>query len=75
MVGVAYKATILEVRADVDGGLDGRCASKPSDIALGLDYASPRRPASSSCPVQGRRPMGERFEAALERATRAGWWW
>src|SRR5436190_1449746 len=72
MVGVAYKATVLEVRADVDGGLDGRCAFKPSDIARGLDYAVAQKARIVVLPVQGRRPMGERFEAALERTTRAG---
>jgi subtilisin family serine protease len=72
MVGVAYKATVLEVRADVDGGLDGRCAFKPSDIARGLDYAVAQKARIVVLPVQGRRPMGERFEAALERATQAG---
>lgn len=72
MVGVAYKATVLEVRADVDGGLFGKCAFKPSDIALGLDYAVAQKARIVVLPMQGRRPMGERFEAALQRATRAG---
>lgn len=72
MVGVAYRATVLEVRADVDGGLDGKCAFKPSDIGRGLDYAVAHKARIVVLPVQGRRPMGERFEAALERATQAG---
>ena len=72
MVGVAYKATVLEVRADVDGGLDGRCAFKPSDLARAMDYADAQKARINILPIQGRKPMGEPFEAALERAARSG---
>ena len=40
MVGVAYNATLLAVRADIDGGLFGSCAFRPSDLARALDYAA-----------------------------------
>ena len=43
MVGVAYNATVLAVRADVEGGLFGRCAFRPSDLARGLDYAAAQK--------------------------------
>lgn len=72
MVGVAYKATVLEVRADVDGGLDGSCAFKPSDLARGLDYAIAQKARIVVLPIQGRKPMGAVFEAALERLARSG---
>jgi subtilisin family serine protease len=72
MVGVAYNATVLEVRADVDGGLEGRCAFKPSDIARALDYAVAQRARIVVLPIQGRKPMGEAFEAALERLAKSG---
>ena len=33
LVGVAYNATLLSVRADFDGGWQGQCAFRPADIA------------------------------------------
>jgi subtilisin family serine protease len=72
MVGVAYRATVIEVRADVDGGLDGACAFKPSDLARGIDYAIAQKARIIVLPIQGRKPMGERFEAALERLAQSG---
>lgn len=72
MVGVAYHATVIEVRADVDGGLEGACAFKPSDIARGIDYAITQRARIVVLPIQGRKPMGAAFEAALERLSKSG---
>ena len=72
MVGVAYKATLLAVRADVDGGLDGACAFKPSDLARAMDYAVAQRARVIVLPIQGAKPMGEPFEAALQRTTASG---
>ena len=72
MVGVAYNATLLAVRADIDGGLFGSCAFKPTDLARALDYATAQKARIVVLPLQGRRPMGAPFEAALERLVRSG---
>jgi subtilisin family serine protease len=72
MVGVAYNATVLAVRADVEGGLFGRCAFKPSDLARGLDYATSQQARVVVLPLQHGKPLGAPFEAALKRAVDAG---
>lgn len=72
MVGVAYNATVIEIRADADGGLDGACAFKPSDLARGLDYAVEQKARIVVLPLQHGKPLGERFEAALKRVTDSG---
>lgn len=72
MVGVAYNATVLAVRADVDGGLDGRCAFRPSDLARALDYAAAEKARIVVLPLQHGKPLGPAFEAALKRVTDAG---
>ena len=72
MVGVAYNATLLELRADVEGGLDGACAFRPSDLARALDYAAERKARIVVLPVQGRKPLGPKFEDALEGVVKGG---
>ena len=72
MVGVAYNATVLAVRADVEGGLFGRCAFKPSDLARGLDYATSQGARVVVLPLQHGKPLGDPFEAALKRTVDAG---
>jgi subtilisin family serine protease len=72
MVGVAYNATLLALRADIDGGLFGACAFRPSDIARALDYAVDQKARVIVLPVQGRKPMGAAFEAALGRSVASG---
>ncbi|MBL8770389.1 MAG: S8 family serine peptidase [Phenylobacterium sp.] len=73
MVGVAYNATVLQIRADVDGGgLDGACAFRPSDLARALDYAAEQRARIVVLPLQHGKPLGGRFEAALERLVGSG---
>lgn len=72
MVGVAYNASVIEIRADADGGLDGACAFKPSDLALALDYAAEQKARVVVLPLQHGKPLGPRFEAALERLVRTG---
>lgn len=72
MVGVAYNATVLAVRADVEGGLFGRCAFKPSDLARGLDYATAQGARVVVLPLQHGKPLGGPFEAALKRTVDAG---
>jgi subtilisin family serine protease len=72
MVGVAYNATILEVRADVDGGYEGRCAFRRADLARGVDYATEQRARIIVLPLQAQNPFGAAFEAALTRAVDSG---
>lgn len=72
MVGVAYNATVLAVRADVEGGLDGKCAFRPSDLARGLDYAAQQKARVVVLPLQHGKPLGPAFEAALQRVVDAG---
>jgi subtilisin family serine protease len=72
MVGVAYNATVLAVRADVEGGLNGRCAFKPSDLARGLDYAAQQKARVVVLPLQHGKPLGASFEAALKRLVDGG---
>lgn len=72
MVGVAYNATILSIRADVDGGLNGQCAFRTSDLARALDYAVQQHARIVMLPLQSEKPLGARFEAALERLRASG---
>jgi subtilisin family serine protease len=72
LVGVAYNATLLSVRADFDGGWEGQCAFYPRDIARGIDYARENGARIIVMPLQARRPLGQKFEAALERAVQSG---
>ena len=71
-VGVAYNATLLEIRADMDGGHEGQCAFWPSDIARALDYAAEQRARIVILPVEGKHPLGAAFEAALGRVIASG---
>lgn len=71
LVGVAYNATLLSVRADFDGGLHGECAFKPSDLARAMDYALAENAKIIVLPLQARRALGPTFEAALARAVAA----
>jgi subtilisin family serine protease len=72
MVGVAYNATILSIRADFDGGFAGQCAFRPSDLARALDYAVSRQARIVVLPMQAAHPLGEVFEAALGRTVKSG---
>lgn len=73
MVGVAYNATVLAVRADVDGGgVGGKCAFRPSDLARAVDYAVAEKARVVVLPLQHHKPLGAPFEAALQRAVDAG---
>jgi subtilisin family serine protease len=72
MLGVAYNAKILAIRADVDGGYEGQCAFRPSDLARALDYAVAQQARIVVLPLQGKKPLGEPFEAALKRAVDSG---
>jgi subtilisin family serine protease len=72
MVGVAYNASLLSIRADFDGGYDGACAFHPADLAKALDYATARRARIVVLPMQAEHPLGEAFEAALKRSADSG---
>lgn len=72
MVGVAYNATLLAVRADVEGGLNGKCAFRPSDLARGLDYAAEQKARVVVLPLQHSKPLGAAFEASLQRLVDSG---
>jgi subtilisin family serine protease len=71
-VGLAYNATLLEIRADMDGGYKGECAFWPRDVARALDYAVKHKARIVTLPLQARRPLGSAFEAAMTRAVQAG---
>lgn len=71
-VGVAYNATLLEIRADMDGGWRGECAFWPADIARAVERAVDLRARIIILPVQAQRPLGPLFEAALKRAVDSG---
>lgn len=72
MVGVAYNATLLAVRADVEGGLNGKCAFRPSDLARGLDYAADQKARVVVLPLQHGKPLGAAFETSLQRLVDGG---
>ena len=73
VVGVAYEATVLSVRAELDGRCRiDECRLTSADIARGLDYALGQGARVIALAVEGPRRMGPSFEAALERAKAAG---
>lgn len=72
LLGVAYNATMLAIRADIDGGVQGECAFWPSDLGRAIDYAVAQNARVIVLPVQGRKPLGPAFEGALKRASDAG---
>lgn len=72
LVGVAYNATLLSIRADFDGGLDGECAFKPADLARAIDYAREKSARIVVIPLEGQHPLGPIFENALQHAVDAG---
>lgn len=72
LVGVAYNARVLAIRADVDGGWNGQCAFRPADLGRALDFARESGARIVVLPVQHSKPLGGGFEPALQRATDAG---
>lgn len=72
LVGVAYNATLLSVRADFDGGFQGQCAFRPADLARALDYAVDSGAQVVIMPLQARKPLGAPFERALKRTVDSG---
>jgi subtilisin family serine protease len=72
LVGVAYGARLLSIRADIDGSCLTECAFRTADLARGMDYATSNGAQIIVLAVSGRHRLSPRFEAALERATAAG---
>jgi subtilisin family serine protease len=72
LVGVAYNATLLEIRADMDGGYQGDCAFWPGDLARALDYAVDHKARIIVLPVQAKHALGPVFEASLARVVQSG---
>lgn len=72
LLGVAYNATLLSVRADMEGGWQGQCAFRPKDLARALDYATDHGARVIVLPLQAEHPLGAPFEAALQRVVDRG---
>jgi subtilisin family serine protease len=72
-VGVAYDATVLSIRAELDGRCVGDgCLLAGRDLSRGVDYALEKGARVIAMALQGERRLSPRFEAALERAKAAG---
>lgn len=72
-IGVAYDATVLSIRAELDGRCMGdACMVATPDLARGVDYALEKGVRVIAMALQGERRLSPRFEAALERAKAAG---
>lgn len=72
LVGVAYNAELLSVRADFEGGHNGQCAFRASALARAVQYAADQRAQVIVLPLQATRPMGPAFETALKSAVDGG---
>ncbi len=68
LMGVAFNAKLLSIRADFDGGYEGQCAFYARDIARGIDYARENGARILVMPLVTRKPMGPVLESALQRA-------
>lgn len=72
LLGVAYNAKLLSVRADMEGGFNGECAFRASVLARAIHYAADQKARVIVLPLQANRPLGAAFEAALQHAVDAG---
>jgi len=72
LLGVAYGATLLSIRADLDGSCAKECTFRTRDLARGMDYAVAKGARIIVLAVEGNHRLSPTFEAALERATAAG---
>jgi subtilisin family serine protease len=70
-VGVAYRSTILSIRADIDGSCAKQCAVYGKDLARGIDYAVAHGARVIGVPLVGPNSLPT-VEAALGRAVAAG---
>jgi subtilisin family serine protease len=70
-VGVAYRSTILSIRADIDGSCATQCAVYGKDLARGIDYAVAHGARVIGVPLVGPHSLPT-IEAAMTRAAAAG---
>lgn len=70
-VGVAYGATLLSIRADIDGSCADECKVRGRDLARGIDYALANGARIIGIPLVGFERL-ESVEPALARATASG---
>lgn len=70
-VGVAYKATVLGIRADQAGCTSSGCFFD-NDLTTGVDYAISHGARVINLSLGGPTSDGPQFEAALRRAVNAG---
>lgn len=72
-IGVAYKSSILSIRADEnDASCTADCKLNDADIARGIDYAVAAGARIINLSVGGTGPSGTAFQQALSRAVAAG---
>jgi subtilisin family serine protease len=72
LVGVAYGARLLSVRADMDGSCLSQCAFRTTDLARGMEYAVEHGAQIIVLAVSGKHRLSARFEAGRQRAADAG---
>lgn len=72
LVGVAYGARLLSVRADMDGSCLTQCAFRTTDLARGMEYAVEHGAQIIVLAVSGKHRLSARFEAGLQRAADSG---
>lgn len=70
-VGVAYRANILSIRADIDGSCARQCAVRGADLSRGIDYALDSGARIIALALVGGRRLPS-AEAALARAAARG---
>lgn len=70
-VGIAYRAEILSIRADIDGSCARQCAVRGTDLARGIDYALANGARIIAVALVGGHRLPS-TEAALRRAAEAG---
>lgn len=70
-MGVAYGATFLAIRVDLEGSCPTQCAARGADVARGIDYALAHGAKVIGVPLIGPRRLPS-LEAALGRAAAAG---
>jgi subtilisin family serine protease len=70
-MGVAFGATLLAIRADIDGSCETQCAVRGKDLARGIHYALDQGARVIAVPLVGRQRLRS-VEPALERAAAAG---
>lgn len=75
VMGLAYDATLLSIRADLEGACAIQCAMRTNDVARGIDYAIAKKARIIILALVSPDPdhrLSEPFQAALQRAVDAG---